>query len=232
MTTGDDERPEASTPDEDEKAPAEDQQSDDEEHAEAVEDATEATEEEAQAEGPAEEDQTRLTPEFSRRVEAILFASEQPISAHRIAAVLKVRDGLVKAAIRELGAQYDLEKHAFGVVEIAGGHQVLSRPEYGDLIAKLYEQARQTKLSQAALETLAIIAYKQPVMRVEVEDIRGVGVQPLLRSLLDMGLVRVVGRADALGRPLLYGTTQKFLITFGLKSPKDLPSIEDLKATE
>lgn len=183
----------------------------------------------APQEAPTEEP-TNLTPEFCRRVEAILFTSEQPLSAHRIAGVLKARDALVKAAIRELAAQYDLEKHAFAVVEIAGGYQVLTRPEFGDLIAKLYEQARQSRLSQAALETLAIIAYKQPAMRVEIEDIRGVGVQPVLKNLLDMGLVRVVGRADALGRPLLYGTSRKFLITFGLKSPRDLPSIEDLKA--
>ncbi len=217
-----------------EEPPADETQSDDtNEDALTEADETEAPEGDAEA-APSDDvdDKTQLTPEFCRRVEAILFTSEQPISARRIAAVLKVRDALVRAAIRELAAQYDLEKHAFTIVEIAGGHQVLTRPEFGDLIAKLYEHTKQSKLSQAALETLAIIAYKQPVMRVEVEDIRGVGVQPVLKSLLDMGLVRVVGRAEALGRPLLYGTTRKFLITFGLKSPKDLPSIEDLKTPE
>jgi segregation and condensation protein B len=199
---------------------------------EAVSEETGDPEESAIPDEVDDDSEARLTPEFCRRVEAILFASEQPISARRIAAVIKGREGLVRAAIHELRAQYDLEKHAFGVIEIANGFQILSRPDYGDIIAKLYEQSRQGKLSQAALETLAIIAYKQPVMRVDVEDIRGVGVQPVLKNLLDMGLVRVVGRAEALGRPLLYGTTQKFLITFGLKSPKDLPSIEDLKAAE
>lgn len=172
----------------------------------------------------------QVTPLLRRQVEAILFASEQPVSPRRIASALKEREALIKAAVRDLAAEYDLQNRAFGVIEIAGGFQILTRPEYGELISKLYEQGRQTRLSQAALETLAIVAYKQPVMRVEVEDIRGVGVQPMLKHLLDMGLLRVVGRSEALGRPLLYGTTKKFLITFGLKSAKDLPSVEDLKA--
>jgi len=173
-----------------------------------------------------------VTPLLRRQVEALLFVAEQPVTPHRIAKVLKVAEGLVRAAIRDLAADYDQQNRAFGVTEIAGGYQVLSRPEYGNLVSKLYEQGRQTRLSPAALETLAIVAYKQPVMRVAVEDIRGVGVQPMLRNLLDMGLLRVVGRAEALGRPLLYGTTKKFLVTFGLKSPKDLPSVEDLKAVD
>ena len=175
---------------------------------------------------------THVTPLLRRQVEALLFVAEQPVTPHRIAGVLKVPEALVRAAIRDLAADYDRQNRAFGVTEIAGGYQVLSRPEYGDLVSRLYEQGRQTRLSPAALETLAIVAYKQPAMRVEIEDIRGVGVQPMLRNLLDMGLLRVVGRAEALGRPLLYGTTKKFLITFGLKSPKDLPSVEDLKAID
>ena len=190
-------------------------------------DEPETTETPRKAEKP-----THVTPELRRQVEAILFASEQPVSARRIAGILHVREALVKATIRDLAAEYDQQKRAFGVEEIAGGYQLLTRPEYGKFVSRLYDQSRQTKLSQAALETLAVIAYKQPVMRVEIEDIRGVGVQEVLRHLLDLGLVRVVGRAEALGRPLLYGTTHKFLVTFGLKSPKDLPSIEDIKRQE
>ncbi len=191
-----------------------------------------ATEPEPKPEPDSDGKRTNVTPLLRRQVEAILFASEQPVSPRRIASALKEREALIKAAVRDLAAEYDLQNRAFGVIEIAGGFQILTRPEYGQLIGKLYEQSRQTRLSQAALETLAIVAYKQPVMRVEVEDIRGVGVQPMLKHLLDMGLLRVVGRSDALGRPLLYGTTRKFLITFGLKSPKDLPSVEDLKTDD
>ena len=191
-----------------------------------------ATEPEPQSESEPDDKKAQVTPLLRRQVEAILFASEQPVSPRRIALALKEREALIKAAVRDLAAEYDLQNRAFGVIEIAGGFQILTRPEYGELIGKLYEQSRQTRLSQAALETLAIVAYKQPVMRVEVEDIRGVGVQTMLKHLLDMGLLRVAGRSDALGRPLLYGTTRKFLITFGLKSPKDLPSVEDLKTDD
>lgn len=203
-----------------------------EQHEESEEPRDEEPTTEPEPASNSDDKKARVTPLLRRQVEAILFASEQPVSPRRIASALKERDALIKAAVRDLTAEYDLQNRAFGVVEIAGGFQILTRPEYGELIGKLYEQGRQTRLSQAALETLAIVAYKQPVMRVEVEDIRGVGVQPMLKHLLDMGLLRVVGRSDALGRPLLYGTTRKFLITFGLKSPKDLPSVEDLKADD
>ena len=172
---------------------------------------------------------TEVSAEFKRQVEALLFATEQPITAKRIAAVLKVREPLVRVAIHDLAAEYRLQEHAFAVEEIANGYQVLTRPDYGRFVKQLYEDNRKNRLSQAALETLAIIAYKQPAMRVEVEDIRGVGISEVLHTLLDMGLVRVVGRAEVLGRPMLYGTTHKFLLTFGLKSPKDLPSVEELK---
>lgn len=172
---------------------------------------------------------TEVSAEFKRQVEALLFATEQPITAKRIAAVLKVREPLVRVAIHDLAAEYRLQEHAFAVEEIANGYQVLTRPDYGRFVKQLYEDNRKSRLSQAALETLAIVAYKQPVMRVEIEDIRGVGISEVLRTLLDMGLVRVVGRAEVLGRPMLYGTTHKFLLTFGLKSPKDLPSVEELK---
>ena len=172
---------------------------------------------------------TEVSDELRRQVEALLFATEQPISARRVANVLKVREPLVRVAIHDLRAQYAREGHAFAVEEIAGGYQVLTRPDYGRFVKQLYEENRKGKLSQAALETLAIIAYKQPVMRVEVEDIRGVSISDVLHTLLDAGLVRVVGRAEVLGRPMLYGTTQKFLLMFGLKSPKDLPSVEELK---
>ena len=175
------------------------------------------------AEEPGDDDELR------RCVEAVLFATIQPVSARRIADVLGVKEGKVRVLIHDLRAQYDAEGRAFAIDEIAGGYQTLTRIDYAEIIRKLFKVSRQHRLSPAALETLAIVAYKQPIMRAEIEDIRGVQVQPILKTLMDQGLVRMVGRADTLGRPMLYGTTQKFLLHFGLKSPKDLPPIEKPK---
>ena len=163
------------------------------------------------------------------RIEAILFATDQPVSSRRIAEVLKLTDGKVRGLIGELCEHYDETGRAFTIEEIAGGYQVLTRAEYGETVKKLFKVSREHRLSHAALETLAIVAYKQPIIRAEVEDIRGVQVQQVLKGLQEQGLVRIVGRAEQLGRPLLYGTTRKFLLTFGLKSAKDLPPIEQLR---
>lgn len=163
------------------------------------------------------------------RIEAILFATDQPISSRRIAEVLRSTDGKVRLLIAQLREHYDEDGRAFTVSEIAGGYQVLTRPDYGNVVKELTKTTRKHRLSQAALETLAIVTYKQPVIRADVEDIRGVQVGEVLRNLVDQGLVRIVGRAETLGRPMLYGTTRKFLLHFGLKSAKDLPSIEELK---
>ncbi len=168
-------------------------------------------------------------PDFARRVEAILFATDQPLSARRIADALETTEGRVKEVIEELRAHYDADNRAFTVEEIAGGFQILTRADFGGVVKTLFEVEREHKLSQAALETLAIVAYKQPIIRAEIEDIRGVQVQPILKTLQEQGLVRIVGRAEQLGRPMLYGTTQKFLVTFGLKSAKDLPPVEELR---
>ena len=170
--------------------------------------------------------------ELKIRIEAILFATDQPVSSRRIAEVLETTDGKVRALVAELREHYDQTGRAFAVEEIGGGYQILTRPEYGETVQQLFKVDRAHRLSQAALETLAIIAYKQPIIRAEIEDIRGVQVQPLLKGLQEQGLVRIVGRAEQLGRPLLYGTTRKFLLTFGLKSAKDLPPVEQLRKTE
>jgi len=163
------------------------------------------------------------------RLEAILFATDQPLSARRIAEVLRTTEGKVRALVRELAAHYDEDGRAFTVEELAGGFQMLTRPDYGNIVKQLYRETRKHRLSQAALETLAIVAYKQPIIRAEIEDIRGVQVGEVVRNLVEQGLIRIVGRADTLGRPMLYGTTRKFLLQFGLKSAKDLPPIEELK---
>ena len=168
-------------------------------------------------------------PDFSRRIEAILFATDQPLSPRRIADALESSEGRVKEVIRELRDHYDADGRAFTVEEIAGGFQIMTRADFGGIVKALFEVEREHKLSQAALETLAIVAYKQPIIRAVIEDIRGVQVQPILKTLQEQGLIRIVGRAEQLGRPMLYGTTQKFLVTFGLKSAKDLPPVEELR---
>jgi segregation and condensation protein B len=157
-------------------------------------------------------------------VEALLFASADPLDPKRIARAI---DGVdtrgVRKIVDELAAEYEQTGRAFTIEEVAGGYQMFTRAQFDDYLRRLFEVNRESKLSQAALETLAIIAYRQPILRADIEAIRGVTCGPILRSLMDLGLARVVGKADALGRPLLYGTTRKFLAHFGLKSLKDLP---------
>ena len=166
--------------------------------------------------------------ELRTRIEAVLFATDQPVSSRRIAEVLGVTDGQVREQVAVLFAQYQESGRAFTVEEIAGGFQILTRAEYGETVKQLFSVDRQHKLSQAALETLAIIAYKQPIHRADIEAIRGVAVDSILRTLQERALIRIVGRADVLGRPFLYGTTKRFLEAFGLKSLDDLPSVEEL----
>jgi len=172
-----------------------------------------------------------MTPEKARQVvEALLFAADQPLSAGRMAQALGQPYGAaeVRAFIRELNQEYSARGHAFEVAEVAGGFQLLSRPEFKPYIASLFRHRRQEKLSQPAVETLAIVAYRQPILRAQVDDIRGVQSGPLLRSLMERGLVKVVGRQNAPGRPMLYGTTRLFLQHFGLKSLRELPRVEEL----
>jgi len=163
-------------------------------------------------------------------VEAILFASDEPVSAERLAEA--AGEGItveaVRAAVDELVAEYDATARAFTVEEIAGGLQLFTRPRYNTYLKTVLAARRRQRFTQAALETLAIIAYKQPVARAEVEDIRGVACGDMIRTLMDRGLVRVAGRSEGMGRALLYGTTKKFLQAFGLGGLKDLPDAKQL----
>ena len=134
----------------------------------------------------------------------------------------------VRGAIGRLNAGYEETGRAFRIVQVAGGHQVMTQPEYGDVLVRLRGDRQMSRLTPAALETLAIIAYRQPVLRADLEAIRGVACGEVLRGLLERRLVRIVGRAEELGRPMLYGTTKEFLQIFGLGSLKDLPKSEDL----
>jgi segregation and condensation protein B len=162
-------------------------------------------------------------------IEALLFASDAPLSAADLARGEEDLDEAgVVAAIEALRAEYEAEGRAFQVYEIAGGWQLLTRPEYSPHLERFETVPRNTRLSAAALEVLAIIAYRQPIGRLEMEYIRGVGVSGVIRTLQERDLIDVVGRAEGLGRPLLYGTTRHFLEHFGFRSLEDLPRPEEL----
>jgi segregation and condensation protein B len=163
-------------------------------------------------------------------VEAALFATDEPLSARRLAEVAGLPDGNeARRLVRKLQTLYDKDGTAFQVEEIAGGFQLLSRPEYHPWLVRLRRTGNDLRLSPAARETLAIVAYRQPIMRADIESVRGVQCGELLRLLMEKGLVRIAGRHDSLGRPVLYGTTKKFLQVFGLRSLHDLPHVQQLR---
>jgi segregation and condensation protein B len=162
-------------------------------------------------------------------VEALLFASDAPLRADEIArADESLDEDVVDEAIAELQRHYQEMERAFDIVEMAEGYQILTRPEFAGYLERFDTVPRPSRLSGPALETLAIIAYRQPIGRLEIEYVRGVGSSGVIRTLQDRGLVDVVGRAEGIGRPLLYGTTQRFLEHFGFRSLDDLPRPEEL----
>jgi len=168
-------------------------------------------------------------PSPKRIIEALLFVADEPLTIGQVRRVLPVLEPKeAAAAFDELREEYDRESRSFRVVEIEKGYQMLTRKEYFPWIQKMRSDVRAMRLSRAAVETLAIVAYRQPVTRSEIEHIRGVDVGGVLRTLLDRDLVTLKGRAEGVGRPLLYGTTDHFLNHFGLKSLSDLPKIEEL----
>ena len=211
------------------------EQKEDEEIEEPIESAKEADETES-AEEPEATDQADLLQEdqnieltVESVVEAVLFASDEPLSAARLANIVETDTKQVREQIKNLNEKYRANKNAFRIEQIAGGFQMLTLSPYNHWLKKLLRVRSDTKMSAAALETLAIIAYKQPVMRADIEVIRGVAAGEVIRSLTYKGLVKIVGRAEVLGRPMLYGTTKKFLEVFGLNTLKDLPKVEELK---
>ena len=162
-------------------------------------------------------------------IEAILFASDEPIRPARIADMVETGIKQVREHIKALNAKYRASNNAFRIERIAGGYQMLTLSVYNEWLKKLLRIRSDNKLSVAAIETLAIISYKQPIIRADVESIRGVAAGEMIRQLMRKGLVKIVGRAEILGRPMMYGTTKKFLEVFGLNSLKDLPKVEELK---
>ncbi|MDQ7778767.1 MAG: SMC-Scp complex subunit ScpB [Planctomycetota bacterium] len=167
-----------------------------------------------------------------QQVEALLFASSEPISLSRLKDVAGCEPAAVRIALDELRSEYDSQQRAFALQELAGGFQLITRPEYSELILKLEQRHAQGKLSPAAMETLSIVAYKQPIGRAEIESIRGVQSGQILRALMEKGLVRPVGRQETLGRPLLYGTTNRFMQSLGFASLSELPRIEELNVPD
>lgn len=162
--------------------------------------------------------------ELEREVAALLFASPEPLSTGRLASLLGgAARKRIEAALGALSQRLAASGLPFELRAIAGGWQLFTAPELCDTVAVLAKARKDEKVSPAALETLAVVAYRQPVTKAEVEAIRGVQVGPILRTLVDRGLVRVTGRSEDPGRPLLYGTTRQFLDVFGLESLADLP---------
>jgi len=162
-------------------------------------------------------------------VEAILFASDAPLRAEEIArADESLDEDAVEAAIRTLQQGYLEGERAFDIVELGEGYQILTRPEFAPYLERFDTIPKPSRLSGPALETLAIIAYRQPIGRLEMEYVRGVSSAGVIRTLQDRGLIEVTGRAEGIGRPLLYGTTTRFLEHFGFRSLDDLPRPEEL----
>lgn len=181
------------------------------------------------APGTPQDEAPILPPQEIRAVvEALIFASPQPLTPREITRVL---GGIPKeaweTALRELQAEYARDARGLQMVEVAGGHQITTRPEYNDWIRELLDPKAPTRLSIQALETLAVIAYKQPVTLPEIIELRGIKSGGVLKTLLERRLIRITGRKEVVGRPMLYGTTQQFLLHFGLKDLSELPKIEE-----
>lgn len=160
-------------------------------------------------------------------LEAYLFSTHSPLTAGRLAELFQLESTKpIRKALRVLNEQYAQSNRCFRVEQVAGGFQLLTLPDFGDKLKALHQKDQDSKLTKAALETLSIIAYKQPILRAEVEAIRGVASGETIRSLMEKHLVKIAGRAEEPGRPILYGTTKRFLEVFGLNSLKDLPQPE------
>lgn len=162
-------------------------------------------------------------------LEGVLFQADTPLSLERLAAILEEfdRNDIVRA-LNDLRTDYDHPHRGIALVEVAGGFQLRTRPEHSHVIRRL-QKSRATKFSQSAMETLAIIAYRQPVTRVEIEYLRGVDCGGVVKTLLDKKLIRILGKKDLPGRPIVYGTTREFLEAFNLKSLSGLPTIKEIQ---
>jgi segregation and condensation protein B len=228
---------EAEADDEPVEADAADDDQPQEAQAEQTDEAEPVAEDIEDNEDDAEEQDTEVPEDFTASletvIESVLFASDEPLSPKRLVDVAEagsVKD--VNKCVKSLNKAYRESGRAFRIEKISGGYQLMTLSIFNPWISKLIKVRSDNKLTPAALETLAIVAYKQPMIRADVEAIRGVASGEVLRNLMYKGLVKIVGRAEILGRPMLYGTTKKFLDVFGLANLKDLPKIEELKKPE
>lgn len=166
------------------------------------------------------------------RLEAVLFLAREPLNSRKLGQLAELADGTqARTMVRELNRQYDEARRAFRVEEIAGGYQLLTRPQFAPWLRRFGRVRPELRLSAPAMETLAVIAYRQPVLRADIEAIRGVSCGEILRQLMERNLVRIDSRSEELGRPYLYGTTSQFLQTFGLRSLDQLPRADKLRGT-
>ena len=167
--------------------------------------------------------------QLAKVIEALLFAADKPVPLSRFLQLLpEVKLAQIEEVVNQLNEHY--QEHAFVIIKVAGGYQIVTRSEYHEWIQRLYAARTRPRLSQPALEALAVIAYKQPVSRVEIEAIRGVNSDGVLGTLLERNLIAIRGRAETVGRPLLYGTTEEFLRNFGLNELAELPRPEEVQA--
>ncbi|HUC73796.1 MAG TPA: SMC-Scp complex subunit ScpB [Vicinamibacterales bacterium] len=170
----------------------------------------------------------KASAELKAIVEALIFASPEPLTPKQIFKLLEVEPREdVQAALDELKRDYD-RPGGLQLVEVAGGYQIVTRPELHDWVRRLFHERTTQKLTVQALETLAVIAYRQPVTALEITEIRGVNASGVLSTLLERHLIKIVGRKQVVGRPFMYATTKEFLIRFGLNDLADLPRVEDM----
>jgi segregation and condensation protein B len=166
-------------------------------------------------------------------LEAVLLIADEPLPIRKLVQVIGSSDAsATRRLLKKLQEHYDRDGSAFELEELAGGFQLMTRPEYHRWLTSLKRSQQELKLTTSSRETLAIVAYRQPIMRADIEAIRGVHCGETLRLLMEKGVVKIVGRDDSLGRPVLYGTTKKFLQVFGLKALKDLPNAEQLRVEQ
>lgn len=171
--------------------------------------------------------------DYKKIIENLLFITDKPLTLAKLSQVAQVNDiALTGELVRMLQQEYAQTNRAIAIVEIGGGFQMSTKPEYGRWVRQLFNEKSSTKLSNAALETLAIIAYKQPITRAEIESIRGVDIVAPLEKIMERGLVRIVGKKDVPGKPLVYGTTEEFLRLFGLNSLSQLPELKTFATKE
>lgn len=191
----------------------------------AEEESAAAMDAETPDDGPLASPQTET--ERAAVIEALIFVSEEPLSAKTLAEVLKVEKGVVEESVAKLAQEFNARQSGLQLREVAGGWQFATRPEYHEHVRSFLKTRPSAKLSIASLETLAVIAYRQPITVPEILEIRGVQSPSAIKTLLDKKLIVAKGRKETVGRPMMYGTSKEFLLQFGLKDLSELPSVED-----